>query len=245
MTITTVATITTRRCSKCQQHKVATVEFFTNNRKCRLGITHICKVCTAASILQWRRANPDGALTEDERTDLALTAERKRINRICNTRGCENPLQPNTKGPRCTECAYTMALAAKENNPEAYHVRKTRDKVRRTTAYQENPEQFRQYARKARRELRAEFLAAYGGKCTCCGEAEPVFLTLEHVQRDGRKHRELVGTSHQVLADLRRRGWPSGLYTILCFNCNRARWTLGVCPHQEKEKNAATCNYGL
>jgi hypothetical protein len=38
-------------------------------------------------------------------------------------------------------------------------------------------------------------LAAYGGKCVCCGEAEEAFLTLDHVNNDGKQHRAELGCS--------------------------------------------------
>jgi hypothetical protein len=71
-------------------------------------------------------------------------------------------------------------------------------------------------------------LAAYGGRCSCCGETETAFLTLEHLNGDGAAHRREV---HDAVADLRRRGWPKGEHTVLCMNCNWAR-RVGRCPHE-------------
>lgn len=93
------------------------------------------------------------------------------------------------------------------------------------------------YARAVRKALRMQFIEAYGGKCICCGITEWQFLTVEHINRDGKAHRQIYRSSAQVLADLRRRGWPKEGYELLCFNCNRARWEHGVCPHvEEKER---------
>jgi hypothetical protein len=104
-------------------------------------------------------------------------------------------------------------------------------------SYHESPEVHQERARrhgKARREkLRAELLAAYGGKCACkrCPETNPAFLTLEHVGGGGKQHREKVG-SHSY-ADLRRRGFPQDSYTLLCWNCNAGSRFTRVCPHME------------
>lgn len=99
--------------------------------------------------------------------------------------------------------------------------------------YRANPEIGKERAKNYRKQLRKQFLLEYGGQCICCGEQEPAFLTLEHKKRDGAKHRKLVGNnSVSVLEDLKRRGWPKDDYTILCFNCNRASYSEGVCPHQ-------------
>lgn len=92
-------------------------------------------------------------------------------------------------------------------------------------------------ARLRRRKLRLEFLEAYGNQCACCGEREEAFLTLEHKNRDGHAHRKEVGhTSSQVINDLKKRGWPKDNYEILCFNCNRAQWERGICPHRKEKQ---------
>lgn len=91
----------------------------------------------------------------------------------------------------------------------------------------------RKSGRNYRAELRAEMIAAYGGKCECphCGIAIAAFLTLEHKAKDGAAHRARVGKNAQAqLLDLKRRGWPSGEYGLLCFNCNIGAGT-GTCPH--------------
>lgn len=79
--------------------------------------------------------------------------------------------------------------------------------------------------------LRAEFMAAHGNVCACCGEKDLKFLTIDHVQNDG--HKETKGVA--LLRQMKRAGWPRDRYALLCFNCNcgRAR-NGGVCPHVEK-----------
>jgi hypothetical protein len=83
-----------------------------------------------------------------------------------------------------------------------------------------------------RRQLKAEMFEAYGEKCSCCGETEPRFLTLEHTRRDGAQHRLSLGGQTMVYTDLRKRGWPREGYTLLCWNCNCATRTGEPCPHQ-------------
>lgn len=75
-------------------------------------------------------------------------------------------------------------------------------------------------------------IAAYGGRCYCCGENIPDFLTLEHLAGDGAAHRAAVGRNAQAqLLDLKRRGWPQEGYTVACFNCNLGRGIAERCPH--------------
>lgn len=93
---------------------------------------------------------------------------------------------------------------------------------------------FNAVSKEARRRLKQQMVDAYGGSCTCCGESDLEFLTVEHVNRDGKQHRMSFRSAQSVWADLRRRGWPKGDYTVLCMNCNWASRFNGVCPHSLK-----------
>ena len=90
--------------------------------------------------------------------------------------------------------------------------------------------------RETRAELRAELIAAYGGKCQCrgCDVTEPEFLGLEHTKRDGKKHRaECGGAGWITYRDLQRRGWPKDGYELRCFNCNFSAGMFGgKCVHE-------------
>src|SRR6266852_8334175 len=60
------------------------------------------------------------------------------------------------------------------------------------------PEAIRQQCRNWREKLRKRVLAAYGGKCVCCGETEDSFLSIDHIDGDGNKHRRELGKNgHQ------------------------------------------------
>jgi hypothetical protein len=69
-----------------------------------------------------------------------------------------------------------------------------------------------------RRKDKERAFDAYGGRfCSCCGETEMLFLTIDHVNGDGGKHRkELNGK--KIYAWLRQNNYPEG-YQVLCFNC--------------------------
>lgn len=85
-------------------------------------------------------------------------------------------------------------------------------------------------------------LRAYGGdppRCACCGETEIAFLTLDHIDGDGKAHRaELTAQEGRPMAGynfyrwLEAHGFPPGIQ-CLCFNCNVAKRTYRACPHQE------------
>lgn len=82
-------------------------------------------------------------------------------------------------------------------------------------------------------QLRLQALAAYGNKCTCCGESHYEFLAIDHINGGGHKHRKELkrrGTSYYTW--LRREGFPPG-YQVLCHNCNLAKGFYGKCPHEK------------
>ena len=83
-------------------------------------------------------------------------------------------------------------------------------------------------------------IEAYGGMCACCGETEPKFLSIDHINNDGyerRKNGEQCGAA--LYRWLRDQGWPKDDYQLLCMNCNFAKGHFGTCPHKDdklKEK---------
>jgi len=83
--------------------------------------------------------------------------------------------------------------------------------------------------------VRNEVLDHYGSICACCGEAQREFLTLDHINEDGKKHRiEVMGRNvggWKFYLEMRKLGYPEGLQ-VLCWNCNRATWTYRTCPHK-------------
>ena len=93
---------------------------------------------------------------------------------------------------------------------------------------------------KWRDKIRLEVLTAYGSKCQCpggCDVSESKFLSLDHINNDGHKHRrtlysgKTMGDPLRVYLDVKRRGFPKDEYRLLCHNCNQARAFYGECPH--------------
>ena len=82
-------------------------------------------------------------------------------------------------------------------------------------------------------EMRLESLRHYGGdppSCACCGENELHFLSIDHLNGNGGKHRKQVGSGNAFHYWLRRSGYPDG-FQVLCHNCNMAKGFYGECPH--------------
>lgn len=113
----------------------------------------------------------------------------------------------------------------RNNNPEKarakskYYREKYRDK-------------YNQRKKQIQRE-RVEFiLQKYGGKCVCCGEKNWRFLTLDHMNNDGKEHRKRMTTS-AIYTWAMKNDYPKNLQAM-CFNCNCGRYMRGnnICPHK-------------
>ena len=90
-----------------------------------------------------------------------------------------------------------------------------------------------------RRALKLEMIKAYGGKCACrgCNVSHPDFLTLDHKDGYGARHRKQTGLNggYRFFAWLKRRGFPKDRFQLLCWNCNCAKQHAGGCPHTKGE----------
>lgn len=89
------------------------------------------------------------------------------------------------------------------------------------------------YSTDEARRLRIEVLTHYGGDpvvCACCGEDNLEFMTIDHINGGGNRHRKRLGNNMLVYRELRRLGYPAG-YRVLCMNCNHSLGHYGYCPH--------------
>lgn len=99
-----------------------------------------------------------------------------------------------------------------------------------------NPERVRAYLRRSGLKRRRELLDRYGGVCACCGESCFEFLTIDHINGGGTKHRqELKRRGDSFYKWLRQEGYPPG-FRVLCHNCNAATGFYGYCPHQRTDQ---------
>lgn len=87
--------------------------------------------------------------------------------------------------------------------------------------------------RKWHQQTKKEVVEAYGGKCSCCGEANLGFLTIDHPNNDGKAHRKQIGGGGYKLYNwLKRNKFPAG-FEVQCWNCNCGRAANGgTCPHK-------------
>jgi hypothetical protein len=91
-------------------------------------------------------------------------------------------------------------------------------------------------AREQNRARKLDVWAHYGGaRCACCGITDEAFLTLDHLNGGGRKHRQELrqGGEGNLYRWLQKQGYPAG-YRVLCMNCNFALGQYGACPHTRR-----------
>lgn len=105
-----------------------------------------------------------------------------------------------------------------------------------------NCEKIKNYSREKGRKNREiwwnQVLEHYGKQCACCGEKEYKFLTIDHINNDGAKHRKPSGgrmKSDKLYRWLVLNNYPKD-FQILCWNCNCGKYrNKGICPHISKE----------
>jgi len=96
--------------------------------------------------------------------------------------------------------------------------------------YKTNLKRYRKTRQDYKLNQRQRVLEYYGNKCGCCGEVTYEFLTVDHINNNGAKHRkELKGSS--VYNWIIKNNFPDD-FQILCYNCNCAKGFYGKCPHK-------------
>lgn len=70
-----------------------------------------------------------------------------------------------------------------------------------------------------RDKKRLEFIAELGGKCSHCGEANPVVLDFDHINDNGAEHRRAT-RSVTIVRYFSKYGVDKEQFQLLCKNCN-------------------------
>lgn len=81
-----------------------------------------------------------------------------------------------------------------------------------------------------RKKWKRTALLAYGRRCFCCAENRLAFLTIDHIEGGGTKHRK-EGKIPNIYLWLIQNHFPRG-FQVACFNCNLGRrLNEDICPH--------------
>ena len=154
----------------------------------------------------------------------------------------------------CTRCKQTKPLnefyiQKKGKRPGlSSSACKTCESERMKAYYSENKGKKKVWFSERYKRLKDAVFNAYGGyQCACCGEDEPLFLTIDHIEGNGSRHRmEMTpdwqdyrdyrsATGYKTYRWLERHNYPLG-FQVLCSNCNHGRQRNGgICPHKRFE----------
>lgn len=194
-----------RVCKRCNTPKP--IGEFALHTPSKGGRRRVCKLCCGRQTKDWQAAN--------------------RKSGLC---GCgRKPLIARKLCKKCTE---------RLNNRQSKFLRRGLCRCGKVPDEGVTCVECRERARVWARELKAEAIAAYGGTCQCpcgCSVYELEFLTLDHEQGGGRKHRESLGAKGSGIAFyswLKKHGYPKDGLRTMCWNCNCSRGMYGFCPRE-------------
>jgi hypothetical protein len=190
-----------------------------HRRRRSLGLCVICEVPTNG------KARCNNCLIK-QRSYYANTRARRKENKQCVNCGRSAKVGQT----KCSKCFDVTRAAAKQQRRRlradgcCFGCRKQSDNPGRdcSSCCAARREQYRQ--------LRNEVFAAYGGyRCNCCGESEPDFLQIDHIDGNGGQHRKAIGQG-RTYRWLKQNNFPPG-FQVLCANCNFSKGHYGSCPH--------------
>ena len=91
--------------------------------------------------------------------------------------------------------------------------------------YECRKKEVNEWYRKKRKELRESIIQSLGVKCVWCGESNPIFLQIDHINGGGTKHRnnnkrDDIWYYKEIKESIDKN---EGKYQLLCANCNFAK----------------------
>ena len=195
-----------RTCTKCGKEKKEEEFAFKNvSRKQR---TERCRKCHRDKYLVFYRKTHDQSVKNAQKRynerNKEIVSLRRKVKRLEN-----------------------IDANRKRENDWASKRRQNKDYIKKQKEYRGvNSEKLRLQ----RIELRVIALKNYGDKCACCGEEDRAFLSIDHIDGGGSKHRREI--KHSIYSWLKQNKYPKG-FQVLCHNCNQAKGFYGKCPHEK------------
>jgi len=161
-----------------------------------------------------------GVILTDENWYASRKETNRRICKKCN--GKQSKIWYQNNRDKCNQSTKKW----RQNNKDKY--KQSNKKWR-----QNNRDKVNQLKREEYHRLVNEVIGAYGGKCACCGETRKEYLTIDHIDGNGRKHKREMGFQ-DIYHWLRQNNYPEG-FQVLCFNCNSGKGNYSVCPHNKED----------
>jgi len=131
---------------------------------------------------------------------------------------------------------YKAKQKAYRQTPEYKAKRKAWCQGLKYKAYKQAPEYIAN--RKAMlQRLKDKIYDHYGKVCSCpgCDESRQEFLTIDHIDGNGRQHKKEIGGGSYVLYRwISNNNFPDN-FRVLCMNCNFSLGKYGYCPHEKEQ----------
>lgn len=145
------------------------------------------------------------------------------------------PLSEYNKNPNLSKGVHTYCkLCHRLLRREFYKHHRVSQLLKAAKYRKDNWESIRAQTKRQWRKMKEDVINYYGGVCVCCGETELDFLTIDHINGGGNKHRrELrIGGGYKFYRWLIKNNFPPG-FQSLCMNCQLSKSISGVCAHQK------------
>jgi hypothetical protein len=231
----------------------------------RSNSQRVCGSCVQPAKEEWRRAYNKRYYAR-RREDIKTRARARRWEqallagpsqghkpRECNR--CHQQYKPASSNQKyCPSCRMVVQRDWRRTLGAKYrrlHPDKVKESKRRTI--EKYRERYRTAAHESwvrhTTEARRTVFGHYSDgtfRCACCGESEYDFLTIDHVNNDGAKHRmELFGRRDAGGVNLYRwlikKEFPPG-FAVLCMNCNFSKGKHRICIHQATVSRGTACD---
>ena len=140
---------------------------------------------------------------------------------------------------KCRKCKRILPLSGFHNRSDGhgdghFTLCKNCENERGRKKYWKYYEKERLRGRLKNQRYKISALEHYGKKCACCGESEEAFLSIDHINNDGARHRKKKEFGGGFYVWLKKNDYPVGFQT-LCYNCNWAKSRAGGCPHRYQQ----------
>jgi hypothetical protein len=212
-----------KRCYKCKEFKPRTSEHFGPDKRSGDHFRNICKPCRRIQYKEDLERNPDMEKIRYRRRYKTTEAVKKRREYLAEY--MYEFRQGIKDSGICSQCKRRPCVPG-------HYCDRCREYMK--TKKEEYRHKWPQYGKEERDRLRQDILDAYGSKCQCCGETQPEFLAVDHVNNDGARYRRYTSGGSGFYRWLRKHGFPTDNFQLLCMNCNWGKYICGgTCPHNK------------
>lgn len=154
---------------------------------------------------------------------------------ICKVHGAIEPYVNSHMDDRGNVRAFRTCPICKSNRTKKRYAEKTKEIAEyHAEWYKKNRTRTLAINKVWREKLKSDIIDGYGGECECCRESNKEFLSVDHINGNGKEMRKTIHKGYGFYRNLLKLGFPKDNYRLLCMNCNFSYGKFGYCPHQKK-----------